>query len=52
MEERIIRLTQSELIDHIRNVVTEAMTLEPDNRTKKQWDALLEQLKMSLNNRI
>ena len=27
-------------------------TLEPDNRTKKQWDALLEQLKMSLDNRI
>lgn len=26
-------------------------TLEPDNRTKKQWDALLEQLKMSLDNR-
>ena len=27
-------------------------TLESDNRTKKQWDALLEQLKMSLDNRI
>ena len=27
-------------------------TLELDNRTKKQWDALLEQLKMSLDNRI
>ncbi len=27
-------------------------TLEPDNRTKNQWDAFLEQLKMSLDNRI
>lgn len=27
-------------------------TLEPDNRTKMQWDALLKQLKMSLDNRI
>mgnify|MGYP004444359731 FL=1 len=27
-------------------------TLEPDNRTIKQWNALLEQLKMSLDNRI
>lgn len=27
-------------------------TIEPDNRANKQWDALLEQLKMSLNNRI
>lgn len=27
-------------------------TLEPDNRTKQQWDSLLEQLKMSLDNRI
>lgn len=27
-------------------------TLEPDNRTKTQWDALLGQLKMSLDNRI
>lgn len=27
-------------------------TLEPDNRTKEQWNVLLEQLKMSLDNRI
>lgn len=27
-------------------------TLEADNRTKKKWDSLLEQLKMSLDNRI
>lgn len=27
-------------------------TLEPDNRTKNQWDTLLGQLKMSLDNRI
>lgn len=27
-------------------------TLESDNRTKKQWETLLEQLKMSLENRI
>ena len=32
MEKRIIRLTQSELIDHIRNVVTEAMN-EMDGKT-------------------